>query len=117
MGPCGVLGAPIRGNVEKTVVFETFPRGLAAPWSLLGGFLVSLGAPLEVLGGSQGRPLEVLGGARGVFWDPWGCLGGPYGAIGGLMKTLKNQWFLLCFEHLEVLGRTLGIPLGPWGLL
>ena len=78
---------------------------------------MSLGAPLEVLGGSQGRPLKVLGGARSVFWDPWGCLGGPYGAIGGLMKTLKNHWFLLCFEHLEVLGRALGILLGPWWLL
>ena len=72
MGPCEVLGAPIRGNVEKTFVSLTFPRGLGAPWSLLGGFLVSLGAPLEVLGGSQGMPLEVLGGARSVFWDPWG---------------------------------------------
>ena len=48
-----------------------------------------------------------------------GCLGGPYGAIGGLMKTLKYHWFLLCFECSEVLGRAwaLEILLGPWGLL
>ena len=78
---------------------------------------MSFGAPLEVLEGSQGMPLEVLGGARAVFWDPWWCLGGPYGALGGLMKTLKSHSFLLCFEYLEVLGRALGILLGPWGLL
>ena len=91
MGSCWVLGAPIRGNVERTIVFQTFPKGLG----LLGGFLVSLGAPLEVRGGSQGRPLEVLGGARGVFWDSWGCLGGPCGAIGGLMKTLKHNFVIV----------------------
>ena len=82
---------------------------------------MSLGALLEVLGGSQGRPLEVLGGAREVFWEPWGCLGGPYGDIEGLMKTLQNRLVFICFEHLEVLGRTLGILLGPcrllWGAL
>ena len=37
------------------------------------------------------------------------------------MKTLKNHWFLLCFEHLEVLGvasGVLGVSLrGPWGSL
>ena len=78
---------------------------------------MSLGAQLEVLGGSQGRPLEVLGGAWGVFWDSLGCLGGSYWAIGVLMKTFKHLCFLFCFEHLEVLGRALGILLRPWGLL
>ena len=33
------------------------------------------------------------------------------------MKTITNQWFLLCFENLEVLGRATGISLGRWGLL
>ena len=48
--------------------------------------------------------MEVLGGAWGAFWGPRGGLGGAYGAIGGLMKTLKNHRCLLCFQHLEVLG-------------
>ena len=74
----GSLGPPYAETLKKRSFFNHFQGGLG-----------DLGAPLEVLGGSQGRPLEVLGGARGVFWDPWGCLGGPYGALGGLMKTLK----------------------------
>ena len=84
----GILGGPwwvLMGSLG--LLYAEFQGGL---W-LLGRFLVSLEAPLEVLGGCQGRFLEFLGGARGVFWDPWGCLGGPYGAIGGLMKTLKNH--------------------------
>ena len=51
------------------------------------------------------------------FGVPWGCLGGAYEAMGRLIKTLKNDWFFLCFEHLEVLGRALEILLKPWGLL
>ena len=84
VGPCGVLGPPIRGNVEKSNVFQTFPRGLGALWSLLGGFLVSLGAPLEVLGGSQGRPLEVLGVLGVSFGIPggaWVALMEPLGSL------------------------------------
>ena len=75
-GSLGVLGAPIRGNIGKTYVSETCPRTLGAPWELLQGSLGGVGEPLEVLGGPRGAP--------GVFWDPWGCLGGPYGNIGGL---------------------------------
>ena len=33
------------------------------------------------------------------------------------MKTLKNHWFLLCFEHLEVLEGALGVLGVAWGLL
>ena len=89
----GSLGPHTRQRC-KNYYFLTFPKGLRAPWGLLGGFLLSLGTPLRVLGGAQGKPLEVLGGARGIFLDPWGGLGGPCGAIGGLMKTVKNICFL-----------------------
>ena len=40
-----------------------------------------------------------------------------YEAIGGIIKTLKNHRFFLCFEHSEVLGRALEILLEPWELL
>ena len=42
-----------------------------------GGFLVSLGAPLEVLGPSHGRPLEVLG----VLGVSFGIPGGAWVAL------------------------------------
>ena len=68
----------------------------------------ALGCPWELSGGSLGVPVVALG-----------SLGGPYGVIRELMKTLKNNWFLLCFEHLEVLGGALGVLGdalgGPWG--
>ena len=35
----------------------------------------------------------------------------------GAYENIQNHLLLLGFEHLEVLGRALGIPLGPWGLL
>ena len=40
-----------------------------------------------------GVPFGVLGGLGWRLWSHW-----------GLMKTLKNHWFLLCFQHLGVLG-------------
>ena len=43
-------------------------------------------------------------------------MGGAYEAIGSIMQTLKNHWFFICFEHLELLGRALEIILERWGV-
>ena len=120
-GPWGSLGAPggslwgpCGPHTRKRQIdhcFCTFPRRLGAPCSFLGGFLVSLGAPLEV-------PGEALGGPRGCstcLLESLRVLGWPLWTHWGLMKSLTNHRFLLCFEHLDVLGSALGILLGPWG--
>ena len=98
-------------------MFFFYPKGacgsLEAPWGILWGLWDAIGHPWRVLGDALGGPR----GCSGVFGDPWGGLGGSYGAIGGLMKTLKHHFFLLCFEHVEVLGWALGLLVAPWGLL
>ena len=52
-----------------------------------------------------GESFEIPGGACPALMEPWGA-----------NKTLKGH-LLFCFEHLEVLWGSLGILLGPWGLL
>ena len=44
-----------------------------------------------------------------------GCLGGPFGATGGFMKTLKKHLLFLCVEHSEVLERAVGVLGGSFG--
>ena len=86
---------------------------------------MSLGVP----GGAQGIPRGALGVARGSPGGPWevpgGSLGGPGGPLethggvqespwagmGGLRKTSKNHWFLLCFRDMGLPRRSLG---GAW---
>ena len=90
---------------------------------LSGGYFGLLGRSLGVLGGLRQfieGPWRVLGDVLGDTWDAfsgfWACPGGSYGATAGLMKTLKNHMFLLCFEDLEVLERALGsLALGALG--
>ena len=77
------LGPPHMEMLQKHMFFLTSKGAwwsLEAPRRILEGLWAAIG----VLGCSSGRPLEVLGEGRGVFWDPLGCLGGPYGAIGDL---------------------------------
>ena len=74
MGPCGVLGHPIRGNVEKTIVFLNISKGawgsLEPPWGILGEPWGGIGGPWRV-------PGEALGGPRGCS----GCLLGSLGVL------------------------------------
>ena len=88
------------------------PRGvLGGPWEVIGD-------PSGVLGEPLGGLTECLGVPFGVLR---GYLEGPCGTIRGLMKTLKNNCFLLCFQHLAVLGaalEVLGRSCGSlWGAL
>ena len=67
-----------------------------SPWRSLGEFWESLGAPRDPWG-TSGRPKD----------DPWGSL--------AAFKSLKNSWFLECFQagewgSLVDSGGSVGVP-------
>ena len=93
-------------------------------WGSLGALGGSFGGPW----GALGRHWRCLEGPREALGGPMvcsGCLPGSL-SLGVLAWPLWRHWgayehiekpYGFCFEHLEVLGRALGILLGPWGLL
>ena len=90
--------------------------------------------PWGLLGASLSDPWRSL-------WIPWGSLGDTWGLLGipseaprtsqdaprdlldalvvamGAFKNIKKRLFLLCFEHLAVLGGALGTLGGSWDFL
>ena len=99
----GLLGSSV-GSLRDIVSLW------GAPWGPLWRSRGVIGAVLGCLGQAWRLSWRVMDRPKKAQWR----LGGALGAILRVLKTLKNHWFLLCFEHLEVLG---GTPGGPWGSL